>query len=95
MNRLGGPQRKTRHKLKKDTRDKGKINIKSYLQGFKVGERVQLYADSTFQKGRFPLQFYGKIGVVTEKQGKSYIVKIRDQNAKKSFVVHPVHLKKV
>ena len=94
MNRKGGPKRKSRNKLKRETKDKGKINIKRFLQSFKQGEKVQLLADPRYQKGMFPLRFYGKTGIIESKKGNSYYVDIKDGSKKKSFIVHPAHLKK-
>lgn len=93
--RIGGRRRKSRQKLKKDIRQKGKININKFLQEFKPGERVALKADSTYQKGMFPLRFYGKIGTVKEKKGKGYEIIIRDENKTKHIISHPVHLKRL
>ena len=95
MNRKGGPQRKTRGKLRKKSNQKGKISIKKIFQVFKIGEKVQLVVDSSDQKGRFPLRFHGKRGTITKKQGKAYQVTIKDQNKEKSFIVKPIHIKKI
>ena len=95
MNRKGGSQRKTRAKLRKSSGQKGKISIRRIFQTFKIGEKVQLVVDSSDQKGRFPLRFHGKKGLITKKQGRSYYVKIKDQNKEKSFIVKPVHIRKV
>ncbi len=95
MNRKGGPRRKSRQKMSKKANKKGKINIRGFLQTFKEGDKVQLVADSSYQRGMFPLRFYGKNGIVKSKQGRSYYVTINDQNKEKSLIVHPIHLKKI
>jgi len=95
MNRKGGPRRKTRNILKKEKGNRGKISIRNFFQSFKEGEKVQLLADSSIQKGCFPLTFYGKIGIIKSKKGKrAYEVEIRDKNKIKSFIVGTAHLKK-
>ncbi|TKJ17898.1 50S ribosomal protein L21e [Candidatus Woesearchaeota archaeon B3_Woes] len=95
MNRKGGPRRKSRQKLTGKIRKRGKINIRGFFQSFKEGDKVQLVADSSYQRGMFPLRFYGKMGVVKSKQGRAYYVAITDQNKEKSVIVHPIHLKKI
>lgn len=95
MKRKGGARRRTRTLLTKGIRRKGKMNIKGYFQQFKEGDRVQLVADSTVQKGMFPLRFYGKVGTIISKQGAAYRVSIYDHTKEKSFVVHPIHLKRL
>jgi len=92
MNRKGGPRRKTRHLMKR--KERGKIAIRSFFKSFKEGDRVQLVAEPIMQKGMFPLRFYGRWGIVTGKKGRAYQVMIKDHCKEKSFIVHPVHLKK-
>ena len=41
----------------------------------------------------FP-RFHGKIGTVVSQKGRCYTVKIKDGNAEKTLIVHPVHLRK-
>jgi large subunit ribosomal protein L21e len=95
MNRKGGPRRKSRSKLRKHPSEKGKISIRRYFQTFKEGDKVQLIADSSLQKGLFPLRSYGKRGIVKAKQGRSYQIMIKDGGKEKTFIVHPLHLRKV
>ena len=94
VQRKGGFRRKTRHKLKKNVRDKGKISIRRYSQVFNSGDRVILYAEPAVQKGMYFPRFHGKAGVVKSKKGKCYEVLISDGNKEKTLIVHPVHLKK-
>lgn len=95
MNRKGGLRRKSRQKLTGKIRKKGKIDIRGFLQSFKEGDKVQLVANPSYQKGMFHLRFYGKMGVIKSKQGRAYYVSIIDQNKEKSLIVHPIHLKKI
>ena len=95
MNRKGGPRRKSRQKMSKKPGERGKLRIKAILQSFKEGDKVQLVADPSYQKGLFHLRFYGTKGIVKSKKGNSYYVDIKDGNKEKSLIVHPVHLKKL
>lgn len=92
--RTGGSRRKTRHKLRKNVRDKGKIRISGYLQDFKNEEKVALVAEPAVQGGMHHPRFQGRIGVIKGKQGTSYKVEITDGNAKKFQLVHPIHLRR-
>jgi ribosomal protein L21E len=94
VQRIGRFRRKTRHKLKKNVKDKGKIRISSYLQKFKPEERVILKAEPGVQSGMYFPRFHGRPGIIKGMQGKCYIVKIKDINKEKDIIVHPVHLKK-
>ena len=95
MQRMGGNRRKTRHKLAKNVREHGKIQLTKYLQEFSVGDRVCLTAEPAVQKGMYFPRFHGKTGVVSGQQGNCYSVTITDGKKVKSLLVHPVHLRKV
>jgi len=94
MQRTGGYRRKTRSKLRKNIREKGKIAIRNFFQSFDEGERVNLVMEPGVQRGMFHPRFHGRTGIVTRKQGNSYYIKIKDGNKEKAVIVHPVHLKK-
>jgi len=95
VTRIGGFRRKTRHKLSKNFRRRGKISLTKYFAEFDEGQKVQLVAEPAIQKGMYFPRFHGKVGIVCGKQGNCYQVEISDIGAKKTLVVHPVHLKKV
>ena len=91
VDRVGGFRRNTRHKLRKNVRQHGKISLRKFLQSFEIGDSVQLVAEPAYQKGMFFPRFYGKVGTVSKQVGTCYEVKIND-GKEKTVVVHPVHL---
>ena len=64
---IGKFRRKTRSKLKKSIKTRGKISINNYLQSFKPEEKVLLKAEPAVQKGMYFPRFHGKVGVVKGK----------------------------
>jgi large subunit ribosomal protein L21e len=90
--RIGGFRRKTRFKLQKKLRQKGKISLQKYFQEFNEGDRCVLKAEPAIQKGMYFPRFHGKSGVVQSKRGNCYEVNIKDGKLTKTIVVHPVHL---
>lgn len=92
--RIGGFRRKTRNKLKKSLRDKGKISINKYFQQFKIGEKVVLKAEPAIQKGMYFPRFHSKTGLVKGKKGSCYEIIIKDGGKAKMLIVHPIHLQK-
>ncbi len=90
--RIGGFRRKTRHKLQKSVREKGKLSLKKYFQTFEVGQKVLLKGDSTVQKAMYNPKFHGKVGIIKGKEGVCYQINVKDMNKEKTLVVHPVHL---
>ncbi|MBT5022749.1 50S ribosomal protein L21e [Candidatus Woesearchaeota archaeon] len=95
VSRVGGARRKTRNKFKKPIRRKGKISISKFFQKMEEGDKVQLLAETAYQKGMYFRRFHGKTGVVKCTRGKCYEIMIKDINKEKTLVVHPVHLKKI
>jgi len=92
--KIGSSRRKTRHKLSKPYRKKGKISLRKYFQKFNVDDKVILKAEPAIQKGMYHSPFYGKQGIVKGKQGRCYKVQIKDGSKQKVLIVHPVHLKR-
>jgi len=92
--RIGGFRRKTRSKLRKNVRQRGKISIKNYFQSFNSGDSVTLVPEPAIQKGMFFPRFQGKTGIITGKQGECYKVHIKDGSLIKELLVHPVHLRR-
>ncbi len=95
VQRIGGFRRKTKHKLSKKVRERGKMSISRYFDSYIVGERVVLVAQPSYQKGMYFPRFHGRAGTIIKKQGNCYLVEIKDINKIKSVIVHPVHLKRL
>ncbi|MDO8643100.1 MAG: 50S ribosomal protein L21e [Candidatus Woesearchaeota archaeon] len=95
VQRKGSRRRKTRHKLLKPLRSKGKMSVVKFLQQFKEGDKVVLKAEPGYQKGAYHFKFHGRFGIVTGQQGKCYTVAMSDQGKQKNLIVHPVHLKRL
>jgi ribosomal protein L21E len=43
----------------------------------------------------FPKRIQGRTGIIKEKRGKSYIIKLKDLKKEKIFIINPIHLKKI
>lgn len=91
---MGGFRRKTRSKLKKHFRDKGKVSIRKFLQTFKTGDKAVLAGEPAYQKGMYLPRFHGRVVTIKEKKGRCYVVSFVDFNKPKEMIVHPVHLRK-
>jgi len=93
--RIGGFRRKTRSKLRKSPKEKGKISIRKYFQKFENDTRVCFKAEPAVQKGMYLPRFHGKTGKVVGKTGSCYKVQFKDGKKQKIIIAHPVHLKKL
>lgn len=91
---IGGMRRKTRYKLQKERRDKGKISLRNYFATYNEGDRVILKAEPAIQKGMYHPRFHGRTAEVVSKRGDCYVVKTMDKDKQKQVIVHPVHMKR-
>ena len=79
---------------KKKVRTRGKIQLSRYFQELNKGDFVSVVKESAVQSS-FPTRLQGRTGVVEGNRGKAQIVKIKDQNKEKRFLIEPIHLKKI
>jgi len=94
VKRIGGFRRKSRSKLRRSPRDKGKLSISKYFREFEENSPVRFHANSSVQNGMYHPRFHGKTGTVLGKQGACYKVKMNDGGKFKTILVHPIHLVK-
>ncbi len=79
---------------RKSTRTRGKIQLSKYFQELEKGDFVSVVKELAVSSN-FPKRFQGRTGVVEGKRGRAYIVNIKDQNKEKTFLIEPIHLKKI
>lgn len=79
---------------KKPARTKGKLLLSRYFQNLKLGDYVSVIKEKSLPSS-FPKRLQGRTGVVDEARGTSYVVRIKDLNKEKKFLIAPIHLKKI
>lgn len=78
----------------KRIRRKGKIAFSSYFKNLEEGSRVAVVKEESVRIG-FPKRIIGKSGKVLGSRGSYKLVELSDGNKIKTFIIHPVHLKKL
>ena len=78
----------------KNIRTRGKIPLSRYFKELKEGDTVAVVRELSIRTN-FPERLQGRTGVVEGKRGKAYIVKLKDQEKEKKFLIEPIHLKKL
>lgn len=81
-------------KGKKSIRERGKVKLSKMFQELKIGDKVALVKDPGFS-ANFPSRIQGNTGIIESKRGKAYIIKLKDFNEEKRYIVEPIHLKKI
>ena len=78
----------------KKVRKKGKISLSKYFKKFKENERVAVVSETGIPSG-FPDRIIGKCGEVIGARGTHMLIKLNDGNKTKTFIIHPIHLRKL
>ena len=79
---------------RKQIRTRGKIQLSRYFQEFKEGDDVAVVKEPSINSN-FPSRIQGRTGIVAEKRGRAYVIKVLDHNMEKKFIIEPIHLKKI
>ena len=79
---------------KKQVRMKGKIPLSRQFQDLKGGDSVAVIKELSVPSN-FPERLQGRTGVVLGRRGKEYLVKVKDNNKEKRFIIGSIHLKKI
>ncbi len=87
-----GYRRKTRSLLKRNPRERGKTGLSQILQEYEPDEKVVVKIDPSVHKGMPHRRYHGKIGIIVEKRGRSYIVNVPQGEAVKEIIVRPEHI---
>jgi large subunit ribosomal protein L21e len=87
-----GYRRKTRYLLKRKPRERGKTGLSKLLREYEVAEKVVIKLDPSVHKGMPHRRFHGRIGVITNKRGRSYVVNVTQGKATKEIIVRPEHI---
>ncbi len=94
MRKSKGPQRKTRHKLRR-WRDTPPVTPRRYLLTYKENEKVVIDIHPSVQDGRPHPRFNGRVGIVVGTQGRALKVKVTDGGKEKIIITHPIHVRRL
>jgi large subunit ribosomal protein L21e len=78
----------------KKIREKGKLRLSSYFKKLDDGDSVALVIERGV-RATFPSRLQGLSGKVSGSRGKFKLVEVKDGNKMKTYIIHPVHLKKL
>jgi large subunit ribosomal protein L21e len=87
-----GFRRKTRYILKRKPRERGKTGLSKVLREYAPEEKVVIKLDPSVHKGMPHRRFHGKIGVIANKRGGSYVINVTQGKAIKEIIVRPEHI---
>ena len=62
------------------------------LSSYNEGDKVVVKIDSSMHKSMPHRRYHGKVGVVSAKRGRSYVIHVTQGDATKEIMVRPEHL---
>jgi len=92
MRKSKGYRANTRALLRLNPRERGKTTLNKVLLSFKEGDKVVVKINPSVHKGMPHRRFHGRVGVVTAKRGRSYVIHVPQGDATKEIIVRPEHL---
>ena len=93
MRRSHGTRQGTRSILRRTKTQRGRINIARVMHQYEIGDRVSVVLDGSQQKGMPHRRFQGRTGFIQGRQGKAWVVAVKDGNMQKTVVARPEHLR--
>ncbi len=78
----------------KRIRQKGKIKLSEYFKNLDDGEKVAVIIEKGI-RASFPKRLQGRSGKITGTRGRFKLVEINDKNKVKTYIIHPVHLRRL
>lgn len=92
VKRSKGYRSRTRSLLRKKPRERGKIGLSRILRTYVPGDKVTILIDPSVHKGMPHRRYHGRVGIVHEKRGRSYVVDVGMGKQTKQIVTRPEHL---
>jgi len=68
--------------------------VSDIIKEFNVGDKVAIVPKGNFANIPHP-RYKGKIGLITERRGRAYVVELKIMSATRKLIVPAVHLEKV
>ena len=93
MRRSKGQRQGTRSILKRGRHQRGRISIRRAMHAYELGDRVAIVLDGSTQGGMPHRRFQGRTGHIEGRQGRAWVVKVKDGNMMKTVVARPEHLR--
>ena len=93
MKRSHGTRQGTRSILSKSKSQRSRLNISKIMHSYSDGDKVSIVIDGAQQKGMPHRRFQGATGTVKSRQGRAYVVSVKDKNMAKTLVVRPEHMR--
>lgn len=93
MKKSKGSRQGTRTIMSRSKTERSRLNISRVIHDYSEGDRVAIVIDGGQQMGMPHRRFQGKTGFIEGKQGKAWVVSVKDGNMLKTVIARPEHLR--
>ena len=95
MTQSKGYRNRTRSILRRKPRDRGKIALGRLLLNYEQGETVRISINPAVHKGMPHRRYHGRVGIVAERRGRSYVVEVASGKGPRLIIARPEHIEPV
>ena len=78
MKRSKGVRQGTRYIVSRSKSERSRLNISRIMHDYSEGDSVAIVLDGGQQMGMPHRRFNGKTGVITGKQGRAWVIEVKD-----------------
>lgn len=92
MKRSKGIRNRNRTLLRRKPRDRGKNPLSRILTPYSPGEMVTVSINPSIQKGMPHRRYHGRVGVISEKRGRAYVIEVTTGKYPRLIIARPEHI---
>jgi large subunit ribosomal protein L21e len=92
VRRSKGYRSRTRSLFRKKPREKGKVGLSRLLRAYNPGDRVMIRIDPSVHKGMPHRRYQGRMGIVRERRGRSYVIEVAEGKQTRTLIARPEHV---
>jgi len=93
MTKSKGYRARTRSLFRKPPRRKGLVPLGYLLRNYNIGDKVMIAIEPSAHKGQPHRRYHGRLGTITERRGRAYVVQVKDGGKIRRIIADPIHLK--
>ena len=92
MKRSKGIRNRTRTLLRRNPRDRGKNPLSRILTSYAPGQMVTISINPSIQKGMPHRRYHGRVGMISEKRGRAYVIQVTAGKVPRLIIARPEHI---
>jgi large subunit ribosomal protein L21e len=92
MARSKGFRRKSKGVLTKKPRERGLQPLGRLLHEYEQGDKIVVKIDASVHKGMPHGRYQGRVGTVSEKRGRAYVVQMTEGGKTRDLIILPEHM---